>query len=61
MLSSMRKTYDTAFKAKVAFTAVKGEKTIAHITSKISQVTRLTTYATVSTVRTATVAQEMML
>jgi len=31
MLSRMRKTYDAAFKAKVAFEAAKGEKTIAQI------------------------------
>jgi len=31
MLSSMRKTYDAVFKAKVAFEAAKGEKTIAQI------------------------------
>jgi len=36
MLSSMRKTYDAAFKAKVAFEAAKGEKTIAHIASEFS-------------------------
>jgi len=31
MLRGMRKTYDAAFKAKVAFEAAKGEKTIAQI------------------------------
>ena len=36
MLSSMRKTYDAAFKARVAFEAAKGEKTIAHIASEFS-------------------------
>jgi transposase len=36
MLSSMRKTYDAAFKAKVAFEAAKGEKTIAQIASQFS-------------------------
>ena len=37
MLTSMRKTYDAVFKAKVAFEAVaKGEKTIAQITSEYS-------------------------
>ena len=36
MLSSMRKMYDAAFKAKVAFEAAKGEKTIAHIASEFS-------------------------
>ena len=34
MLSRMRKTYDAAFKAKVAFEAAKGEKTIAQIASE---------------------------
>ena len=34
MLSGMRKTYDAAFKAKVAFEAAKGEKTIAQIASE---------------------------
>jgi len=34
MLSRMRKTYDGAFKAKVAFEAAKGEKTIAQIASE---------------------------
>jgi putative transposase len=32
----MRKTYDAAFKAKVAFEAAKGEKTIAQIASEFS-------------------------
>jgi putative transposase len=32
----MRKTYDAAFKAKVALEAVKGEKTITHIASEFS-------------------------
>ena len=36
MLSRMRKTYDAAFKAKVAFEAAKGEKTIAQIASAFS-------------------------
>lgn len=36
MLSSMRKTYDAAFKAKVAFEAAKGEKTIAQMASEFS-------------------------
>jgi transposase len=36
MFSSMRKTYDAAFKAKVAFEAAKVEKTIAQIASKFS-------------------------
>jgi transposase len=36
MLSSMRKTYDASFKAKVAFEAAKGEKTIAQIASEFS-------------------------
>ena len=36
MLSSMRKTYDAAFKAKVTFEAAKGEKTIAQIASEFS-------------------------
>jgi len=37
MLTSMRKTYDAVFKAKVAFEAVaKGEKTIAQIASEYS-------------------------
>ena len=36
MLLSMRKTYDAAFKAKVAFEAAKGEKTIAQIASEFS-------------------------
>ena len=37
MLTSMRKTYDAVFKAKVAFEAVaKGEKTIAQIASGYS-------------------------
>ena len=36
MLSRMRKTYDAAFKAKVAFEAAKGEKTIAQIASEFS-------------------------
>jgi len=34
MLSGMRKTYDAAFNAKVAFEAAKGEKTIAQIASE---------------------------
>ena len=34
MLSGMRKTYDAAFKARVAFEAAKGEKTIAQIASE---------------------------
>ena len=33
MLSGMRKTYDAAFKAKVAFEAVKGEKPSTQIAS----------------------------
>ena len=36
MISVMRKTYDAAFKAKVAFEAAKGEKTIAQIASEFS-------------------------
>ena len=36
MLSRMRKTYDAAFKAKVAFEAAKREKTIAQIASEFS-------------------------
>ena len=36
MLSRMRKTYDAAFKAKVAFEAAKGEKTIGQIASEFS-------------------------
>ena len=36
MLSGMRKTYDAAFKAKVAFEAAKGEKTITQIASEFS-------------------------
>ena len=36
MLSRMRKTYDAAFKAKVAFEAAKGEKTITQIASEFS-------------------------
>jgi len=36
MFSRMRKTYDAAFKAKVAFDAAKGEKTIARIASEFS-------------------------
>jgi len=36
MLPSMRKTYDAALKAKVAFEAAKGEKTIAQIASEFS-------------------------
>ena len=36
MLSSMRKTYNAAFKAKLAFEAAKGEKTIAQIASEFS-------------------------
>jgi len=36
MLSGMRKTLDAAFKAKVAFEAATGEKTIAHIASEFS-------------------------
>ena len=36
MLLSMRKTYDAAFKAKVAFEGAKGEKTIAQIASEFS-------------------------
>jgi transposase-like protein len=32
----MRKTYDAAFKAKVAFEAAKGEKTIVQIASEFS-------------------------
>jgi len=34
MLTHMRKTYDAVFKAKVAFEAAKGEKTIAQIASE---------------------------
>jgi len=34
MLLGMRKTYDAAFKAKVALEAVKGEKTITQIASE---------------------------
>lgn len=34
MLLGMRKTYDAAFKAKVAFEAAKGEKTIAQLASE---------------------------
>ena len=33
MIPGMRKTYDAAFKAKVALEAVKGEKTITQIAS----------------------------
>ncbi len=36
MLSCMRKTYDAAFKAKVAFEAAKGDKTIAQLASEYS-------------------------
>jgi len=36
MLSGMRKTYDAAFKAKVALEAAKGEKTIAQIAGEYS-------------------------
>jgi hypothetical protein len=36
MLSSIRKTYDAAIKARVAFEAAKGEKTIAKIASESS-------------------------
>ena len=36
MLRGMRKTYDAAFKAKVAFEAAKGEKTIAQIAGEFS-------------------------
>ena len=36
MLTSMRKTYDAALKAKVAFEAAKGEETIAQIASEFS-------------------------
>ncbi len=34
MIRGMRKTYDAAFKAKVALEAVKGEKTITQIASE---------------------------
>lgn len=34
MLTHMRKTYDAVFKAKVAFEAAKGEKTIGQIASE---------------------------
>jgi len=34
MLLGMRKTYDAAFKAKVAFEAAKGEKTLAQLSSE---------------------------
>jgi len=34
MLSGMRKTYDAAFKAKVAFEAAKGDKTMAQLASE---------------------------
>lgn len=36
MLLRMRKTYDAAFKAKVAFEAAKGEKTMAQLASEFS-------------------------
>jgi len=36
MLSSMTKMYDAAFKARVAFEAAKGEKTITQIASEFS-------------------------
>jgi hypothetical protein len=36
MLSSIRKTYDAAFKAKVAFEAAKGEKMIVQIASEFN-------------------------
>ena len=36
MLSRMRKAYDAIFKAKVAFEAAKGEKTMAQIASEFS-------------------------
>ena len=36
MLSSMRKTYNAAFRAKVAFEAAKGEKTIIQIAGDFS-------------------------
>jgi len=36
MLSGMRKTYDAAFKAKVALEAAKGEKTIGQIAGEFS-------------------------
>jgi transposase len=36
MLRSMRKTFDGAFKAKVAFEAAKGDKTITQLASKFS-------------------------
>ncbi len=36
MLTGMRKTYDAVFKAKVAFEAAKGEKTIAQLASEFS-------------------------
>lgn len=36
MLLRMRKMYDATFKAKVAFEAAKGEKTIAQIASEFS-------------------------
>jgi transposase-like protein len=36
MLLRMRKTYDATFKAKVAFEAAKGEKTIAQIAGEFS-------------------------
>jgi len=34
MLIGMRKTYDAAFKAKVAFEAAKGEKTLAQLSGE---------------------------
>jgi transposase len=36
MVMSMRKTYDAAFKAKVAFEAAKGDKTIAQLAGEFS-------------------------
>jgi len=36
MLSGMRKTYDAAFKAKVALETAKGEKTISQIAGEFS-------------------------